>query len=86
MSNVCIESELRVCATDLIVYAVEKATPWFNILVDGYLGLAPRYKSKINDTRHTRNNVLEQMHYHKMIGRKIFGVHTHMFNSTEDPS
>jgi len=25
----------------LIVYAVQKAKPWFNTLVDGYFGLAP---------------------------------------------
>ncbi len=86
MTNVCLDGLLPVCATDLIVYAVEKATPWFNILADGYLGLAPTFKGRMNDTKHTRNNVLEQMHFHKMINHKVFGVHTHMFNSTEDPS
>ena len=26
------------------------------------------------------------MEEHRMINKRVFGVHTHMFNSTEDPS
>lgn len=84
MLNTCLNSTKQACATNFIVYAVQKATPWFNTLGDGYLGLAPADGDGILTTQH--NNVLEQMHFHGMIKKKMFGVHTHMFNSTEDPS
>lgn len=84
MLNVCLDSDRPVCSTDFIVYAVEKATPWFNVLGDGYMGLAPFSAKKPLDSVH--NNLLEQMHFKKMINSKVFGVHTHMYNSTEDPS
>lgn len=84
MLNTCLNSTKQACATNFIVYAVQKATPWFNTLGDGYLGLAPASGDGILTTQH--NNVLEQMHFHGMINKKMFGVHTHMWNSTEDPS
>jgi len=41
MLNVCLDSDQPICSTDFIVYAVEKAKPWFNLVSDGYIGLAP---------------------------------------------
>jgi len=84
MLNVCLDSDQPVCSTDFIVFAIEKATPWFNVLGDGYIGLAPSNGNKSLDAVH--NNILDQMHFKKMINTKVFGVHTHMYNSTEDPS
>ena len=85
MLNVCLDSDQPVCSTDFIAYAVEKASPWFNVLGDGYLGLAP-FNSYKKPLENVHNNILEQMHHKKMINSKVFGVHTHMYNSTEDPS
>lgn len=84
MINVCLDSDIPVCGVDFITYAVEKATPWFNILGDGYVGLAPRADKDLLES--VRNNVLDQMHHKNMIQERVFGVHTHMYNSTEDPS
>ena len=46
------------------------------------MGLAPG----IGDLADSHNNFLEQMFKHGMISKKQFGVHTHMWNSTDDPS
>ena len=86
MVNMCLDSPLPKCALDLIVFAVERATPWYSANSDGYLGLAPLKSTTVGKNEANRNNVMEQMHKHKMIDKKVFGVHTHMFNTTEDPS
>ena len=85
MTNVCLDSDWRACAINMIVYAVEKAEPWFHLLSDGYLGLAP-FSGEMKAKSDSHNNAIEQMHFHKMMSKKVFGVHTHMYNSTEDQS
>ena len=88
MLNACFDSDHRAaCATNLIVYAIQTAKPWFNSLGDGYFGLAPSTQLGGSDNlTDGKNNILEQMYMHKMITKKQFGVHTHMYNSTDDPS
>ena len=54
--NMCLDSKLPNCALDMIVFAIERAKPWMNILTDGYLGLAPSRKHKKGATH---NNALE---------------------------
>ena len=39
--NACFNSTESACATNIIVYAIQKAKPFFNSLGDGYFGLAP---------------------------------------------
>jgi len=83
MTNACFNTNTTNCATNLIVYAIQRAKPWFNSLGDGYFGLAPSNSIDLGDSS---NNILEQMYFHGMVTKKQFGVHTHMRNSTEDPS
>ena len=47
--NMCLQAEKEACATNMIIYAVQNARPWFNALVDGYMGLAPALKSNSLD-------------------------------------
>lgn len=86
MLNACLNSTKSSCATNLIVYAIQRAKPWFNSLGDGYFGLAPSNAKATGNLDDSSNNILEQMYLHKMITKRQFGVHTHMYNSTEDPS
>lgn len=50
--------------------------------MDGFFGLSP--SRGIGNS--SQMNLLEQIHDRGMISKKMFGVHTHMYNSTEDPS
>ena len=68
---------------ELVVYGVQDSYPEkFATLGDGYLGLGT--SNGYDGTSDT--NILEQMYAQGMIDSKVFGVHTHMYNSTEDPS
>ena len=60
MLNACLNSTKNACATNLIVYAIQRAKPWFNSLGDGYFGLAPS-KASIADGNldDGTNNILE---------------------------
>jgi len=78
----CLRALQEACAKDLVLYAISWAKPWFHTLGDGYFGLAPGYGYESN----TESNLLHQIYNHGMIKSKIFGVHTHMFNTTEDPT
>lgn len=73
--NACLNSEIPACATHLLIYAIEKAQPFIQSSGAGFFGLAP-----------TEDGLLDQMLKKEMIAKMQFGVHTHMFNSTEDPS
>ena len=82
MTNTCLNSTTAACATSMLVFAIQEASPNILTLGDGYMGLAPG----IGDLADSQNNLLEQMFKHGMISKKQFGVHTHMWNSTDDPS
>ena len=86
MAHVCLDSASKSCASNLVVYAVQSASPWFYSLGDGYLGLAPGAGRSDDSLDDSHNTLLDQMKFHGMISKKQFGVHTHLFNSTEDPS
>lgn len=53
-------------------------------IADGYMGLSPGLGWGGLEDNH--NNFLAQMYKHKMISSKVFGIHTQMWNSTEEPS
>ena len=80
--NAYLDSEQEACATDLFFFGVHKATPRFNSLGDGYFGLSPSR----GIAGSTKMNALDQIHDRGMISKKMFGVHTHLYNSTEAPS
>ena len=69
MLNACFNTTTDACATNLIVYAIQKAKPWFNTLGDGYFGLAPS-SAVVGDLDDSSNNILEQMYFHSMITKK----------------
>ena len=74
--NACFDVEdSAACGTDLDIFAIENADPWFYTLGEGYFGMQPG-----------KGSLLDQMYDKGMIAQKLVGVHTHMFNSTEDPS
>ena len=54
------------------IYGVETADPVFYSLGDGYLGLSPK--------------MVEKLHSQGLISERLIGIHTHLYNSTEDPS
>jgi len=70
------------CANDIVLYAVQSAKPWFYTLGDGFFGLAetPGYSGS------EETSLISQLHSQGMLKKKIFSVHTHMFNTTSDPS
>lgn len=72
MTSMCFNIEEEACATEYPVFSVQEANPYFYSLGDGYFGLEPR--------------ALAALVKEEMISKPIMGVHTHMFNSTEDPS
>ena len=80
--DACLRAKTKSCASDLVVFAIKTAKPWFHTLGEGYFGLAPG-KGYDNDQS---SSLLYQIYNNGMISSKIFGVHTHMFNSTQDPS
>ena len=80
--DACLRADVEACAQDLVVYAIMLAVPRFTTIGDGYIGLGTG-AGYGNDTD---SSFLHQMYDNGMIKSKIFGVHTHMFNSTEDPS
>ena len=55
--NACLASDRQACATSLIVYAIQEATPWFNSIADGYFGLAPFKGKMVIESGHS--NMLE---------------------------
>ena len=57
----------------------------FNSIADGYFGLAP-FKGSMALEEAGHNNMLEQMFFHGMIKKKMFGIHTKMWGSEEDDS
>ena len=61
------------------IFAVEKANPYFTCLGDGYFGLAPTPSNE-------EFSLLGWMYEHEIIKKKAFGIHTHIYNSTQDPS
>ena len=80
--NACLNTTQEACATDLFFYAVHKAKPRFNSLGDGYFGLSPSKGIAGSPSM----NALDQIYDRGMISKKMFGVHTHLYNSTESPS
>lgn len=61
--NACLDTNTTDCATDLFFYAVSKATPRFNSLGDGYLGLSPSRGIAGSESM----NALDQIHDRGMI-------------------
>jgi|Transcript_29969 hypothetical protein len=80
--DACLRAKTEACAQDLVVFAIMTAKPWFHTLGEGYFGLAPGRGYENNQ----ESSLLYQIYNQGMISSKVFGVHTHMFNSTEDPS
>lgn len=81
--NACFDTdEPKACATDLVIYGVHKSEPKFTSLISGFFGLSP--SRGIGNS--SQMNLFEQIYDRGMISKKMFGVHTHMYNSTEDPS
>lgn len=78
----CLRAFEEACAKNLVLFAIQKAKPYFHTLGDGYFGLAPAYGYQGTQS----SSLLHQIYNHGMIKSKVFGVHTHMFNSTEDPT
>lgn len=72
MTEVCFNDQEGACAKEYPIFSVQTAEPYFYALGDGYFGLDPR--------------AISAMQREGMISEPVFGVHTHMFNSTEDPS
>lgn len=68
----CVKSDKSACVHELPVYAIYNAEPYFYALGDGYLGLSP--------------HMIDALYDDGMIAKKQIGVHTHLYNSTEDPS
>jgi hypothetical protein len=64
----------------MVIYAIQKTDSWFYTLGDGYVGLA------VSHDISKKAGFLDLMVHNKMIKDRIFGVHTHMWNSTEEPS
>lgn len=69
---VCFNTQDHACAHEYSVFSIQKADPWFYSLGDGYLGLNPA--------------ALDSMTRAGWISKPMFGVHTKMTESTEDPS
>ena len=80
--DACLRSSIEACAQDLVVFAIKQAKPAFSTLGDGYMGLSTG--SGFDNAM--ESSLLYQMYDSGMIKSKVFGVHTHMFNSTQDPS
>ena len=70
------------CGEDLVAFGIKKSDPLWWPLADGYMGLGAG--SGYDNTHET--SFLNQMHKNGMIDEKIFGIHTRMTNSTEDPT
>ena len=61
--NGCLQADKEAaCALDLVVFAVQKARPFFNTLVDGYFGLAPGLG--LGGVGDNHNNLFEQLNRH----------------------
>ena len=80
--DACLRSSIEACAQDLVVFAIKQAKPAFSTLGDGYMGLS----TGNGFDNAMESSLLYQMYDSGMIKSKVFGVHTHMFNSTQDPS
>lgn len=80
--NACLNATELMCGSEIEVFAIEQSSPSFFLVSDGFLGLAPGPADNATEDK----SVLEQLLRHDMIAKKQFGIHTHMFNSTEDPS
>ena len=71
-TRACLSSDMYACADELPIFSIQEAEPYFYSLGDGYLGLSPR--------------MLYTLYREGMVSKKVIGVHTHLWNSTEDPS
>lgn len=80
--NACLDSKSEACATDLFFYGVHEADPAFHSLADGYFGLSP--SKGIAGSKSM--SAFDQIFDRGMVKKKIIGVHTHLYNSTEAPS
>lgn len=70
------------CGEDLVAFGAKSSSPLWWPLADGYMGLGA---GEGYDNTH-ETNFLNLMHKSGMIDEKIFGIHTRMTNSTEDPT